>query len=67
MRASHLSWHFYMDDLLLSFSGQEEASELKTELTALLAKGVFKQTKWATNLEENGVHDKALTPLWPGM
>ena len=52
-----------MDDMLLSFSSQEEAYELKTELTALLAKGGFKLTKWATNFEGNGVHDKALTLL----
>ena len=42
----------------MSFSSQEE---LKTELTALLAKGGFKLTKWAKNFEENEVQDKVLT------
>ena len=49
-RASHIACHhFYMDDLLVSFSSQEEAFELKKELTALLTKRSFKLTKWVTN------------------
>ena len=52
-----------MDDLLVSLSSQQEAAILKNDLTALLRKGGFKLTKWATNFEENEVHDKALTIL----
>ena len=63
-RASYIACHnFYMEVWLVLFSSQQEAAELKTELTALLAKGGFKLTKWATNFEENEVHDKALTIL----
>ena len=63
-RASYIAClNFYMDDLLVSLSSQQEAAELKTELTPLLAKGGFKLTKWVTNFEENEVHDKALTIL----
>ena len=47
----------------MSLQSQEEAAAVKTDLTSLLAKGVFKLTKWATNFEENEVHDKALTIL----
>ena len=52
-----------MDDLLVSLSKQEEATSLKAELTELLAKGGFKLTKWATNFDQDEVHDKALTIL----
>ena len=63
-RASQIACHnFYMDDLLVSLSSQQEAATLKNDLTALLRKGGFKLTKWATNFEENEVHDKALTIL----
>ena len=63
-RASHIACHnFYMDELLVSLSKQEEATSLKAELTELLAKGGFKLTKWATNFDQDEVHDKALTIL----
>ena len=63
-RASHIACHnFYMDDLLVSLSNQDDAIAVKNELTELLAKGGFKLTKWATNFDEDEVHDKALTIL----
>ena len=63
-RASYIACHnFYMDDLLVSLLSREEAADVKAELIALLAKGGFKLTKWATNFDEDEVHDKALTIL----
>ena len=44
-------------------SNQDNAIAVKNELTELLAKGGFKLTKWATNFDEDEVHDKALTIL----
>ncbi|XP_075263346.1 uncharacterized protein LOC142354894, partial [Convolutriloba macropyga] len=63
-RASYIACHnFYMDDLLVSLQSREVAADVKAELIALLAKGGFKLTKWATNFDEDEVHDKALTIL----
>ena len=63
-RANHIACHnFYMDDLLVSLQSREEAADVKAELISLLAKGGFKLTKWATNFDEDEVHDKALTIL----
>ena len=63
-RASNITCHnFYMDDLLVSLQRREEADGVKAELIALLAKSGFKLTKWATNFDEDEVHDKALTIL----
>ena len=63
-RASYIACHnFYMDDLLVSPQSRKEADDVKAELIALLAKGGFKLTKWATNFDEDEVHDKALTIL----
>ncbi|XP_075264725.1 uncharacterized protein LOC142356827 [Convolutriloba macropyga] len=52
-----------MDDQLVSLQSWEEAADVKAELIALLAKGGFKLTKWATNFDEDEVQDKALTIL----
>ena len=52
-----------MDDLLVSLENKKEAADIKEELTTLLAKGGFDLTKWATNFNEDEVHDKALTIL----
>ena len=52
-----------MDDLIVSLQSREEAADVKAELIALLPKGGFKLTKWATNFDEDEVHDKALTIL----
>ena len=63
-RASHIACHnFYMDDLLVSLKSKDDATNIRVELTSLLAKGGFKLTKWATNFEADEVHDKALTIL----
>ena len=62
--AAHVAQHnFYMDDLLISLNDKEEAVQLKSDLTKLLAKGGFKLTKWATNFDEAVEREKALTIL----
>ena len=52
-----------MEDLFVSLQSREEGADVKAELIALLAKSCFKLTKWATNFDEDEVHDKALTIL----
>ena len=52
-----------MDDLLISLNDKEEAVQLKSDLTKLLAKRGFKLTKWATNFDEAVEREKALTIL----
>ena len=52
-----------MVDLLISLNDKEEAIQLKSDLTKLLAKGGFKLTKWATNFDEAVEREKALTIL----
>ena len=49
--------------LLVSFSGQYDAYELKIELPVLLANGGFKLTTLALHFKENEVHVKAFSLL----
>ena len=44
--------NFYVDDLLKSVSSPKEATQLRNQVTALLKKGGFRLTKWASSSEE---------------
>ena len=50
-----------MNDLLVSLNSEKIAVDIKLHLTDLFAKSGFKITKWATNVDKNEVHEKALT------
>jgi len=41
--------NFYMDDCIKSAAIEKEAIRLVSQLTALLAKGGFRLTKWLSN------------------
>ena len=43
---------FYVDDLLISLSSEEEARSLALDVTNMLAKAGFTLTKWLSNMEE---------------
>ena len=44
--------NFYMDDLLKSVRDETSATQLQKELTALLARGGFRLTKWSSSSRE---------------
>ena len=44
--------NFYMDDLLKSVRDEATATKLQQELTALLARGGFRLTKWSSSSRE---------------
>ena len=44
--------NFYMDDLLKSVRDEATATKLQRELTALLARGGFRLTKWSSSSRE---------------
>jgi len=44
--------NFYMDDLLKSVRDEATAAKLQQELTALLARGGFRLTKWSSSSHE---------------
>ena len=57
-RASYITCNnVYKDDLLVSQHSNQEAADIKVELSTLLAKTGFKLTKWATNCAD----DEAVT------
>ena len=59
--------NFYMDDCIKSVATEKEAIRLVSQLTALLAKGGFRLTKWLSNrtnvLDKVPLADRAKTFL----